>query len=64
MYPSLGTPGLESALELWVSCSYYNLSELTSTFEQHCGDSLSIIHVSIVSLSKNLYKLENILSQV
>jgi len=54
----------ETALDLCVSCSYYNLSNITATFEQHCKDSLSIIHVNIVSLSKNFYKLENFLTQV
>ena len=55
---------VETALDLCVSCSYYNLSDITATFEQHCKDSLSIILVNIVSLSKNLYKLENFLTQV
>ena len=54
----------ETALDLCVSCSYYNLSDITATFEQHCKDSLSIIRVNSVSLSKNLYKLENYLTEV
>ena len=54
----------ETALDLCVSCSYYSLSDITATFEQHCNDSLSIIHVNNVSLSRNLYKLENFLTQV
>ena len=54
----------ETALDLCVSCSYYSLSDITSTFEQHSKDSLSIINVNIVSLSENLYKLENFLTQV
>jgi len=54
----------ETALDLCVSSSYYSLSDITATFEQHCKDSLSIIHVNIVSLSTNLYKLENFLTQV
>jgi len=55
---------VENALDLWVSCSYCNLSDITATFEQHCKDSLSVIHVNIVSLSKNLYKLEKFLTHV
>ena len=51
----------ETAQDLRVSCSYCNLSGITATFEQHCKDSLSIIHVNIASLPKNLYKLENFL---
>jgi len=54
----------ETAQDLCVSCSYYSLSDITTTFEQHCKDSLSIFHGDIVSLSKNLYKLENFLTQV
>jgi len=52
----------ETALDLCVSCSYYNLSDISVTFEQHCKDSLAIIHVNIVSLSKNLYNLETFLT--
>jgi len=54
----------ETALDLCVSCSYYNLSDITATFEQHCEDSRSIIHVNIVSLTENLYKLQNFFTQV
>ena len=54
----------ETALDLYVSCSYYGLSDVVAAFEQHCKGSVSIIHVNIVSLSKNLYKLENFLTQV
>jgi len=53
-----------TALHLCVICSNYNLSDITATFVQHCKNSLSIIHVNTVSLSKNLYKLENFLTQV
>jgi len=54
----------ETALDLCVSCSYYGLSDVAATFEKHCKGSVSIIHLNIVSLSKNLYKLENFLTQV
>ena len=43
----------ETALNLFVSCSYYSLSDVAATFEQHCKVSLSIIHVNIVSVFKN-----------
>ena len=55
---------LETALDLCVSCSYFNLSDITATFEQHCKDNLSIINVNIVRPSKNLCKLEKFLTQV
>jgi len=54
----------QTALDLCVSCSYYSLSDITASFEQHCKYSLSIIHVNTVSLSKNLYKLETFLTQL
>jgi len=47
----------DTALDLCVSCSYYNSSNIAATFGQHCKDSLSIIHVNIVSLSKNVFNL-------
>ena len=51
-------------INFWGSCKYYNVIEMAQVFKDHGNQGLSVIHVNIRSLAKNLFKLENFLSDI
>ena len=44
-------------INVWGSCKYYNVIEMAQVFKDHGNQGLSVIHVNIRSLAKNILEL-------
>jgi len=51
-------------VNLWGTSKYYDLAETCETFKKYGTDGFTIVHVFVRSLSKNLFKLEDFVTQL